>query len=66
MRRYRITVRGQLSTRFASAFHGMSLEAADGVTHLVGDVTDQAHLYGVLDRIRDFGLELVSVEEVAP
>ena len=30
---------------------------------LVGDVRDQAHLYGLLDRLRDFGIELVAVEK---
>jgi hypothetical protein len=63
-RRYRITIRGGLSQRFAGAFEGMSLETGSGVTILFGDIRDQAHLYGVLDRIRDFGLELLSVEEV--
>jgi len=29
---------------------------------LVGEVRDQAHLYGLLDRLRDFGIELVAVE----
>jgi hypothetical protein len=32
---------------------------------LVGDIRDQSHLYGVLDRVRNLGLELVSVESVA-
>jgi hypothetical protein len=30
---------------------------------LVGDVRDRAHLYGLLDRLRDFGIELVAVEQ---
>jgi hypothetical protein len=63
-RRYRITIRGRLSQRFAGAFEDMTLETDSGVTILFGDIMDQAHLYGVLDRIRDFGLELLSVEEV--
>jgi len=65
-KRYRVLVRGTLSERFASAFDGMSLEAESGMTAIVGDIRDQAQLYGVLDRLRDFGLELVGVEEVAP
>ncbi len=60
--RYRIVVRGTLSERFASAFDGMALEPGTGVTTLVGDVRDQSQLHGLLDRIRDFGLELMSVE----
>jgi len=65
VKRYRVLVRGTLSERFASAFDGMSLEAESGMTAIVGDIRDQAQLYGVLDRLRDFGLELVGVEEVA-
>ena len=61
---YRITVRGRLSERLASAFDPFSLEHASGRTVLVGAVEDQAHLYGILDRIRDFGLELLRVEEL--
>lgn len=60
--RYRIVVRGTLSERFASAFDGMALEGGIGVTALVGEVRDQSQLHGLLDRIRDFGLELMSVE----
>src|SRR5882724_10511160 len=64
--RYRITVRGRLSERFDSAFEGMTLERKPGETALVGMIADQGHLYGVLDRLRDFGLELVRLEEVRP
>lgn len=65
--RYRIILRGRLSERFASAFEGMTLEAGQGHTVLTGDVRDQAHLYGLLDRLRDFGIDLVAVEpDVAP
>ena len=62
---YRIIVRGRLTTRFATSFDGMVAEAGDGETALVGRVRDQAHLYGILDRLRDFGLELLRVEEGA-
>ena len=59
---YRITVRGRLTERMGSAFHGMTLESAAGQTVLVGEIRDQSHLYSVLDRVRSLGLELVSVE----
>jgi hypothetical protein len=39
----------------------MTLEPRPGQTALVGVVGDQAHLYGVLNRLRDLGIELVSV-----
>ena len=63
MSRYRIVLRGRLSERFESAFEGMALESGPNQTVLVGDVRDQAHLYGLLDRLRDFGIELVAVEQ---
>jgi len=60
--RYRISVRGRLTERLGSAFHGMILEPAAGHTVLVGEIRDQSHLYSVLDRVRSLGLELISVE----
>ena len=60
--RYRIVLRGRLSERFESAFDGMALEAGPNQTVLVGEVRDQAHLYGLLDQLRDFGIDLVAVE----
>ena len=58
---YRIVVRGELSRRYSTAFEGMDLLAQDGQTVISGPVVDQAHLHGLLDRVRDLGLELVSV-----
>jgi hypothetical protein len=63
---YRLTIRGRLTDRLASAFDGMRVEHAAGATVLVGPVADSAQLYGLINRIRDFGLELVRVEEVRP
>ena len=59
--RYKLVVRGELSERFAPEFEGMDLRAEGGRTVLVGEIIDQSHLYGILDRLGDFGLELVSV-----
>jgi hypothetical protein len=55
-------LRGRLSERFESAFEGMVLEAGPNQTVLVGEIRDQAQLYGLLDRLRDFGIDLVAVE----
>ena len=60
--RYRIVLRGRLSESFETAFEGMALEPGPNQTVLVGEVRDQAQLYGLLDRLRDFGIELVAVE----
>ncbi|HEY2371421.1 MAG TPA: hypothetical protein VGH82_02640 [Gaiellaceae bacterium] len=59
---YRIVVNGRLSDRFAAAFAGMAIEAGEGRTAIVGVVDDQSHLFGILERIRSLGLELVRVE----
>jgi hypothetical protein len=61
---YRVTIRGKVSERLASAFAGMRIEPGEGTTMLVGEIQDQAALYGLLNRLRDFGLELVRLEEV--
>ena len=61
--RYRIAVRGRLTERLGSAFEGLVLEPGRELTVLVGEIRDQAHLYGVLDLVRNLGLELVSVAE---
>jgi hypothetical protein len=62
---YRIVVLGELSARYAAAFEGMEMEAASGRTILTGDVVDQPHLQGILERISGLGLELVSVLSVS-
>jgi hypothetical protein len=67
--RYRIVLRGRLSDCFESAFEGMALEGmalepGPNQTVLVGDIRDQAHMYGLLDQLRDFGIELLAVEPV--
>ena len=61
---YRVTVRGTLTERLASAFEGVRVEPGSGTTALIAELQDQAELYGLLNRLRDFGLDLVRVEEV--
>jgi hypothetical protein len=61
-RTVRITLRGSLNDRFATVFDGMTPVRGAGTTALVGPIADQAQLHGLLERIRDFGLELESVE----
>ena len=58
---YRIVVRGELSHRYLQAFEGMTLAAGDGETAITGPVVDQAQLQGLVDRVGDLGLELVSL-----
>jgi hypothetical protein len=58
---YRIVVRGELGQRYVPAFDGMTLTTGEGQTAIIGPVIDQAHLHGLLDRVGDLGLELISV-----
>ena len=53
-----------MSERFASGFTGMTVEPCDGTTALVGDIVDQSQLFGLLERVRSLGLELIRVEVV--
>jgi hypothetical protein len=57
----RIVVRGELSQRYTPAFEGMTLATGDGQRAIIGPVTDHAHLHGLLNRVSDLGLELLSV-----
>ena len=59
--RYDIVIRGRLSRRYESAFDGVTLEPGHGETRLRADLADQSQLYGLLNRLRDFGIELISV-----
>src|SRR5215218_5145309 len=59
---YRIVVQSELSSRYAVAFEGMEMETNSGDTILTGEVIDQPHLFGILDRINGLGLRLLSVQ----
>jgi hypothetical protein len=64
-KRYCIKVKGMLSGRWASWFDGLSIQqVGDDETWLVGPIADQAALHGMLAKIRDLGLVLVSVQMV--
>ena len=59
---YEIRVRGHLSREWSEWFEQMTVaQESDGITTLTGQLTDQAALYGVLIRIRNLGLPLLSV-----
>jgi hypothetical protein len=59
---YRIVARSELSDRYAFAFEGMHMEMRDGRTILTGEVKGQPHLFGLLNRLNDLGLQLLSVQ----
>jgi hypothetical protein len=60
--RYEIRLKGHVDTRWTAWFDGLSLTLnSDGTTVMHGPVVDQAALHGVLQKVRDVGLPLVSV-----
>ena len=61
---YEIVIRGRLSDRYEGAFDAVTLVPYNGCTTLHADLADQSQLYGLLNRLRDFGIELVSVNPV--
>jgi hypothetical protein len=64
--RYEIRVQGHLDSRWTAWFDGLTLtQEAGGTTLIAGDVVDQSALHGVLQRLRDAGLPLISVTQVA-
>jgi hypothetical protein len=64
---YEIRLNGHLAARWAAWFEGLSLtHERDGTTLLRGPVIDQAALHGLLQRVRDIGLPLLSVVQVNP
>jgi hypothetical protein len=63
---YEIVVKGEIGRQFSVAFEGMELRRARGRTILEGKVIDQAQLHGLIERIQDMGLELVSVNPIPP
>ena len=63
--RYEIRVRGRLDSRWTAWFDGMNLtNESDGTTNIHGPVVDQAALHGLLSKLRDVGLPLISVTRV--
>ena len=64
---YEIRVGGHLGARWATWFEGMTLtDEDDGTTAIRGPVVDQAALHGLLQKLRDLGIALLSLSRLAP
>jgi hypothetical protein len=64
---YQIRIKGHLSRQWADWFGGLTITLEDnGDTLLTGPVVDQAALHGLLRKVRDLGMPLVSVSPVNP
>ena len=65
MSRYEIRLKGHLDSRWATWFDGLTLtNHSDGTTRIEGPVVDQAALHGLLRKLRDVGLPLLSVTQL--
>ncbi len=64
---YEIRIKGHLDKRWAAWFEGLTITLEeDGDTLLTGPVVDQAALHGLLKRVRDLGMPLISVSPLEP
>lgn len=62
---YQIRIKGHLGPHWADVFEDLNIQLEDnGDTLLTGPVVDQSALHGLLKKVRDFGMSLVSVNQV--
>ena len=61
---YRIKLKGHLDPKWSDWFDQMAISTEGGETIMSGSIADQAALYGLLTRIRDLNLTLLSVERI--
>ena len=63
---YQIRLKGHLSQQWMDWFDGLTITLEDGNTLLSGTVVDQSALHGILKKVRDLGMPLLSVNSVRP
>ena len=62
---YQIRIKGHLDERWSDWFDGLTItQETDGNTLLTGPVVDQSALYGLLKKVHDLGLSLISVNKI--
>jgi len=61
---YRIKIKGSLGDQASNIFDGMVTSFENGFTSIQGDVVDQSALHGILNQIRNLGMQLVSLERI--
>jgi hypothetical protein len=62
--RYQLILRGECGPLVAGLFGDVTIESGHGRTSMIFSVRDDSELYGMLDRIQDLGLHLVSLNEL--
>jgi len=64
---YAVRIQGHLDSRWAAWFEGLTIRQEEqGVTLLTGPLLDQAALHGLMRKVRDLGLTLLSITHAAP
>jgi hypothetical protein len=64
--RYQIKVKGSLGDSWSEWFDGMTVKSDGTFTMITGHPMDQSALHGLLVRVRDIGLPLISVNRIEP
>jgi hypothetical protein len=64
--RYEVRVDGVLDGRWSDWFQGLQIQNQGGETILSGTLPDQPALHGILDKVRDLGLTIITVRRLPP
>ena len=64
--KYQIKIKGQLGHEWSEWFDGMTVESDGSFTTLTANLLDQSALHGLLVRVRDLGLPLITVNRIEP
>lgn len=62
---YVFVIRGELDARYSHLFEGMEMNQSAGATVVIGTLRDQAQFYGLVNRVEELGLELISAQKTA-